>query len=63
MSVPFRLVLGLEKHLPAARVRRGTSSSPPHLVLLPTSSFALPWHQLSIADFHRRSKPLPTPNT
>ena len=56
MSVPFRLVLGLEKHLPAARVGLDTSSGPPHPVLLPASSSTLPWHRPSIAGVRHRSK-------
>lgn len=56
MSVPFRLVLGLEKYLPATRVRGETSSGLPRLFLLPVSSFALPWHRPSIAGFRERSK-------
>ena len=56
MSAPFRLVLSLEEHLPATRVRRDASSRPLHLVLLLTPSFALPWHRPSIASFDRDSK-------
>lgn len=61
MSVPFRLVPGFEKHLPAARVRRGTSSSPLRLVLSLTSSSALPRHQPSIAAFDHHSKAVDHP--
>lgn len=61
MSVPFRFVLGFEKHLPAARVRRETSSSALHLVLLLTSSSALPRHRLSIASFDHHSKAITYP--
>ena len=61
MSVPLRLVLSFEKDLPAARVRRETSSSPLPLVLLLTSSFALPWHRPSIASFAHHSKGIDHP--
>jgi hypothetical protein len=61
MSVPFPLILGFEKHLPAARVRRETSSSALHLVLLLTSSSALPRHRPSIASFGHRSKAITCP--
>lgn len=49
MSAPLRLVLGLEEHFPAARIRRGASSSPAHFALLLTPSLPLPWHRPSVA--------------
>lgn len=61
MSVPVRLILGFEKHLPAARFRREACSSPPHLVLLVTPSLALPWHLPSIASFDHDSKAITHP--
>lgn len=60
VSTPLRLVLSLEEHLPATRVRREASSRPLRLVLLLTLPLTfplpLPWHRSSIAEPHHHSK-------
>lgn len=56
VNPPFRLVLSLEEHLPAADTRSRATGSPLPSVLLLTPSLPLSWHQPSIVGVYHHSK-------
>lgn len=56
MSPPFRLVLSLEEHLPAADLISRSTGGPACVLLSPTP-LPLPWHRTSIAGLTPPQQP------